>query len=507
MNYINTSHQKWLFYTKLLILFFIISQLWTVFINPKPFWLDEWFILENLKVNSYKNLIGRLLYDQEFPRVYLFFIKYIANLTNFSSIILKLPGTIFGVLDLYLMYYITRLIYKNKTFLRFLFIVLFSANFTIFYYFTQIKADTSDLFLALIAIVQFLNLRNKTILNIIFSSLALCLGCIISYTYPIAIAPIILIVLLRFFNFQQKNEYFYIDIIFLFSILIGLIISWFTDLRFVLTDSTMHQYWSIDIVHYDGVKDFIIYFFRSFFLLLTTFTGPTSESHLLLLIVLKIYRSFLFIIVFSGILSIVINIIKHFQAIELKIFIKNELIHIKTYFILLFIIIWVLYFLKLLPISGDRINFFTVPMIIYFFITGVLFFNNIQAIKKIFSYLLLGFVVCISLYSVGKISQNFFGKTNWFDARIYKNFGKAINYAQAVNGVIAIDNHELYDNSPASSIKIAIQSYPSYRIKTPVPVIVYENITSVCSLRLQYQKVIIVNELSFKEVNLNDICH
>ena len=70
-------------------------MIWFVFLcllhyfSFREFWLDETFILNNLKNLSFSQLIGPLKNCQAFPRAYLFIIKFFAESFNYNILSLR----------------------------------------------------------------------------------------------------------------------------------------------------------------------------------------------------------------------------------------------------------------------------------------------------------------------------------------------------------------------------------------------------------------------------------
>src|SRR3990167_5123788 len=513
-----TNSSFWLLLSKIFIFLVILAQLWTIFIIAKPFWLDEWSSLFNLKNLAYSNLFGPLLESQEFPRIYLAFMKYLAEKSNYSPILLKIPATIFGILSLVTVYFISKKIYKTDNFFSTFFILLILANNVVLYNFTQLKAYSGDLFFALIAIIQFFYLLNNNKIFTFWSPLILLIGPILSYTYPIAVSPVVLLYFFQIFNFKTSAHNSIKSLLCLVCFFIGCAIVWFTDLKFVLTDSNMYNCWRIYVVDYSSFSAFLMGIKTAGFSLFTIFTGPTTtQGHNFLNIPLIAYQWFLFIISFIGFCSVCLSELKLFVHCKWRYFLEcgNR---IQAYFFLLFLSTWFLYFLKLLPVIGNRMNVYCVPMMIFFFLQGLLTLKRTGAnlyLKKLTTFITVAFFIFMIAYMLARYIEMFAGGTNWYEPASYDNFGKALAYAQTNNGVIAVNINTHFNTLvDASSVQMAILAYPRYNsnqtydMQKKIPVVVYANDnTPICQVCTQAkQPIVFVYKYNFSVASCNTYC-
>lgn len=168
----------------------------------KPFWVDEWRIIYNLKFKTPAALFGQLDYMQQFPRVYLVLVKLLTAPFDYSYSALRFPSFLIGVTTVLFSYHLMKKIFPAGHLNRFLFVMILVSSFTFTEYFVQVKQYTMDILLSLVAIAQLiglLNLKNGKV-NI-WRYLVLCLSFAVvpffSYTYPIAIAPAFAIIFLQ----------------------------------------------------------------------------------------------------------------------------------------------------------------------------------------------------------------------------------------------------------------------------------------------------------------------
>ncbi len=135
----------------------------------KPFWLDEWNVIYNLKTKTYAQLGGKLDYGQQFPRVYLQIIKYITQPFDYSYTSLRLPSFVVHVSGLIFCYILSGRIFGKQNAYRFFWLFIYASYSTSVEYFVQTKQYTMEMLLALVALWQLLELLNTGAKNIRFT--------------------------------------------------------------------------------------------------------------------------------------------------------------------------------------------------------------------------------------------------------------------------------------------------------------------------------------------------
>ena len=71
--------------TLVTLLFIVCIGTVLVLAQIKPFWVDEWFIIYNLKTKNAAALFGQLEFMQQFPRVYLVLLKSFTSFFNYRA--------------------------------------------------------------------------------------------------------------------------------------------------------------------------------------------------------------------------------------------------------------------------------------------------------------------------------------------------------------------------------------------------------------------------------------
>ncbi len=222
----------------------------------KPFWIDEWRLIYNLKYKSPAELWGQLEFVQQFPRLYLQLVKAFTAPFDYSYFTLRLPSFIAGSCAIFLAYRLMKKIYPAQQLAGYLFVLMIVSSHTFTSYFIQVKQYTMDILLSLAAIWQLLELLkiangdSLTKKRYIFLSISFFAAPFFSYTYPIAVLPVFLIMFPKIIQLLKSNgpkrEKMETLFMLLFPLVLctyGIITSYITDVSQVMKDNGMHQYW------------------------------------------------------------------------------------------------------------------------------------------------------------------------------------------------------------------------------------------------------------------------
>ena len=495
----------------LLILFSIFSQIYSL-IQLKAFWLDEWFILYNIKYKTYSKLFGNLFYIQQFPRVYLVIIKVLADISNYNYYILRLlPSTIQIVNIFFIAFLVRKIIFPNNENKGLLFILFFlSFQITIFY-FTQLKQYTMEMFFSLLAIYYFhylskyynrISIRSG---SYILFLVGVFIGSFFSYTFPIVITPLLFslfITLIYNFTYKKIDIKAFIPII---VFLISLIINYFTDLQYVLNNK--EQYSNLDeyIMSYDSTVLLISGLYNIIRLFAYNFIFSPQNYHISFAIILYLIKITIIFLTLVGLIvktkeQIVKMKTNKFNYLKSLRFRENP--SIAVYFLLLFILTLVLYFLKILPIGQARINYFSFLFTTYFLITGL--FSIINRFKRI-KYLMITIVLfAIMFQNIRGNLREFKNKNLLFDQEIYENVGNAIIRAQKNKLPIIVFNNEFY---PSSIMKkqeeLLIKSHHLNKPQTDIKYYITDSVSFFALLKdsIKGKEYIKLNKYNFKIMN------
>lgn len=123
-------------------------------VHHKSFWLDEIFVLYNLKFSSLESLFGPF-YGAPFPRAYLAIIQQFATVFNFSFVSLRLIPLSIQCLNVVLFALVFRKFAPAES-RRYLGLIslIFLCNDTTVWCFSQVKQYSMELLCALIAMLQ-----------------------------------------------------------------------------------------------------------------------------------------------------------------------------------------------------------------------------------------------------------------------------------------------------------------------------------------------------------------
>jgi hypothetical protein len=227
-----------------------------VLVQIKPFWVDEWRVIYNLKYKSPALLFGPLDFMQQFPRVYLEIIKAFTSLFDYSYFTLRLPSFIVGSITIIFGYRLAKKIYPPENLNRFLLVMILVSSYTFTQYFVQMKQYTMDILLSLAALwqlVETLKLKNPERLNR-RRYILLCSSFIIapffSYTYPVVIAPVFVIVIIQGIFFAKCysgnaiKRVLLLQFIPLLFCAISIAVFYAIDVSQLMKDQGMHSYWA-----------------------------------------------------------------------------------------------------------------------------------------------------------------------------------------------------------------------------------------------------------------------
>ncbi len=185
------------------ITFIVCWGLVLVLAQVKPFWIDEWRIIYNLKYKDAAGLWGQLDFMQQFPRVYLVIIKAFSSIFDYSYFSLRFPSFLIGTLTILFSYRVAHKLFKENATCRFLFVLIIAASPTFTDYFVQVKQYTMDIMLGVLALWQLLQLTDVLKQKDMSKQryLLLCASFVtapfFSYTYPIMIAPVFVVMFIH----------------------------------------------------------------------------------------------------------------------------------------------------------------------------------------------------------------------------------------------------------------------------------------------------------------------
>jgi hypothetical protein len=325
-------------------------------------------------------------------------------------------------------------------------------------------------------------------------------GVFVSYTFPIVFAPILIFLFFTAVSEIKNHQFSLKSILPIIIFIVALVISYFTDLRFVLSDKGQYQNFSVYVMNYRSISLFIKSF-RNIVWLFTAmffFDKAYNSYFLILLYFIKI------IILICGSTGFMVVLYKYSKKIarEKLNYIKSinfiNPVKIDLYLLLLFFVTIALYFLRMLPLGTPRINYFCFIFSTCFVISGVFFIGTRIKYAK---YALVPLVSFGALFPAIQGNINELKNTNIdFDQKIYNNVGNVLRLAKDEDLPIIVRYNEFF---PASIMEgqedLMIKAHHLYKPKDSIPVfMIKENGLGNVVKQLKSNRYILINKYSYQ---------
>jgi len=204
-------------------------------------------MLANIKFKSAADLWGPLDFTQQFPRVYLQVVKAITSAFNYSYAGIRFQSFVVGAAAVWLTWHIARRIFEDKP-ERYLFVLVIAGNPMFIDYMGQVKHYEMEMLMGLVALWQFvevLQLReqyNIARLSILFASVII--APFFSYTYPIAVAPVLALLAFSALGSQRMPMQRRILILSILALsAMSIAVFYIFDAAQVMQDTNMHNFW------------------------------------------------------------------------------------------------------------------------------------------------------------------------------------------------------------------------------------------------------------------------
>lgn len=469
-----------------------------------PFWVDEWFIIYNLKTKTVPDLLGKLDLMQQFPRVHLIIIKLFTSALDYNYFSLRLPAYLVSICTMMFSYSLMKKLYHDQVFTRYLFVLILISSPTFTEYFVQTKQYSMDILLSIVPVWQLfelLKLRESAEIGAPFYLLCsvFLVAPFFSYTYPISVAPVYLAVVLQLFSVFSSNRQASLKrkIMLLQSLpltigVISIVFFYFLDLKQLGADSAMHGFWSFLLIDKDHMVKSV--FTHTYTLFSQLGAGLLFET-------------------LFGVLGIVSFVYGIFTAFK-RYLSKDEMFEnfLLIYSTSLIILTLILFLLGKLPVGTPRLNAFTVPSIailIIYFINRLFLQIKGNAIK-----LMLPALLYIGL--VGNVFSKFI---NYFTDPVYKqqmkiyvSTEKAIQLAQEKKIPILITIGYTYpyevaanpDGAPEPGIW-ALKTFPSYKMENHLALFSIKDINHVDEFlqtsKEKFTSVLVGDGVTFEIIN------
>jgi hypothetical protein len=500
-------------------------------IRMKPFWLDEWFIIYNLKfreIGSY--FFGRLAWNQGFPRAYLAFIKSFSQVFSYNYLSLIVIPFIVQLLCIVFFWKVAEnIIFRGEKLKGYMIVLVFLSYQTTIIYFTQVKPYSMEMFCTLLALWQFrvFNGYFKTSqisdFHVWTATGVFLVAPFLSHTYPIIATPLILglIITFIFAGGNTSRAKILVPLVFFTGAVITV---YYIDIKSTVYSQTSTGYWDIYMVSYDNLMLFVPRLLNRFYNLMTlnyiavfspldrVYRETGQENIHYVIYFVKI--AFFFIPSSVGLITIILKTINNYtdrfrreksliKAFKIASF--SESFSIGTFFLILFFTVWVLYFLNFLPIAQKRLNYFCVPMIGYFWLEGFSFFKaNKKKLFCAFGNIALAFyVIHLFLFAgigyAGEALIKSGEQSLW-----YHTTGRAITDAYKSNAkIIYTDPAKISEKK----FELIIMTHPDYNYKKDLQFKRISDVRLDCEYTIKEKLYfIVIKQNTYRKISLEDIC-
>ena len=460
MAFSETKTNNILKYITLATLFFMVcAGLYQVVCPVRPFWIDEWSIIYNLKFKSPADLRGPLVFMQQFPRVYLLAVKWFSSQLDYSYFSLRFPSFFVGVCTMVLGYRLMGRLFSGTCSSRFLFVLAVISASTFTEYFVQVKQYTMDIFLSLAALAQLLVLlRIAAGKQVIWWRYALlCAGfaaCpFFSYTYPIVIAPVfatLAVQAVRVYKCTSTTGKGSILAKTAFPLVLcaaSIVVFYKADVAQVMKDCGMKQYWG-DIMMVNGFNARI--FFRGLALLFAQ-----VGSGLLFQVIFGVLGFAGFVYAVAGIAAPGPRPCCTQQQVRL-------------YCVSLLTLVLLLFAAGKLPVGEARLNSFTVPAITILVVCFIAWLATLRIRQGVVT----GLILVIFAGTAGHIFTSYkkamTGAEHQKRLALYIKEEQSIKRAQAADLPLVVPSAAAYPydtviNFPGTSQRANVLCYPDGR--------------------------------------------
>ncbi len=350
------------------------------YFSQRPLWLDENFILENIKSLNLGETLGPLKNCQAFPRIYLIVIKYLSQKFNYNTLSLRF----FALISMLSAFFIWAKIYKRELPYKWhslLALFSFASSYYLSYYASELKHYSMDVLVIGIFCLylayqkQYLDKR----LSKFFIITTLLLPFTIFFSYSSFF--IFWIVIYNFLFIVKKNpKVFTLLIIYAFMCLLFIIFVFSFDLKYTLSDQALFSYW----------KDYFLCT-NSFYCFIKSFTEGLrrlsvwwfGNSAFFRRVASFLIPFFIFSLFGYGIKSIRKN--------------KFRLWDIDALALIIFLELFILGIVKKYPFTGERITLFFAPFVFFMIVKGISFLKKNKPLYLSFNAFYLAFLIVCSL--------------------------------------------------------------------------------------------------------------
>jgi hypothetical protein len=484
------------------------------FFPIRPFWNDEWRLIYNIKFKDINQLWGTLDLLQECPRAYLTLIKLISSAFDYSYTALRLPSLVIGFFSILFLFYLRRKLYPGNSVFSYLFILILVSSQAFTDYLVQVKHYEMDIFLCLVALWQLLVLLKISRTGVADKSeyillyLTFLLLPYFSYIYPITVAPIFVVILIRAITQQEHgNQRRFLWTIYMPLLIVatGIAIFYFIDVKNLMADKRM--YVSYLQVYYKGEKpNFLLDFWNLFAL---------------------VGSGFIFEIIF-GVLGIASFFYGIYRLVKTKVETFTNQDYLRLYAVLLLLLVLFLFLTGKLIGGVARLTVYSVPSI------SILIISLLEDIKAKYNYVKLANTIAGILFLglFGNIISSCINNFTYFEysnrIRTYRNTEQALREARVnripflvteeingdpvdldppIPGVIRNNTIDAKQIAGADTLagEVIVKVNPGYKVWDTIPVYMIPDTKwaqeYVKQLPVEYQSAIVGDGINYRKIN------
>ncbi len=442
------------------IAFFLCTGLIAAVTAIQPFWLDEWFIIQNLKFRTPEALWGKLEYMQQFPRLYLQAFKVISGTFHYSYSSLRLPSFIVHTAGVILCLSLGRKLFKGYAPAVFTFVLIYISFKTSLDYFVQVKQYTMEMFLGLVAIWQLMSIHqilNRERLSIphwVMLYVSMAVVTFFSYTYPITAVAMLYIIIMRRTMKQQdtvQDKYNpHIPALIVLSAA-GIALFYIYDVMYVMHDTGMQEYWK-DFIMKDGFS-FSLFFGNIFKLFAHQGAGALFE-------------------IIFGILGIA-GWVLGFYEFRKNVKSSEPLDIIVAFATVVVAAMVVLFALGKLPLGAHRLNAFATPLLALLSINFILWLKQYPKLK-VPAIVLLSMLLLAQAGNVfSSVINDMTSEENKKKQGIYDRVSSCILSAQDKKVPIVAHRSIAFPSDVHAEVTgdWVLETYPAYDVHSLLPVL------------------------------------
>ncbi len=363
--------RRYKFLSAFLIFWFIFLCLLHYF-SFRPIWLDENFILENIKTLSIPQLLGPLKNSQSFPRIYLIAIKLFSEKFDYTQLSLRF----FPLVSMLLAFFVWVKVYRKQISSQATHLLVLAAlgcSYYFPYYAAELKQYSMDVLVVGLFCLYFLFQKqikpDKISKWFVFSTLSLPFTIVLSQ----ASFFVFWIVIYNFLFIAKKNYkiWLLLSVYSLVSIL-ALRFVILSDIRHTLSSQSLLSYWEGSFVCTDSFYCFMKSFSEGLRKLSVWWFGKTDFLKRAASFVIPFFT---FSIFAYGVSSLKKNKLRLFDLDSLGLVIFLELL--------------VLAIMKKYPFTGERITLFFAPFVLYFIAKGIV---SLKRAKFLYWFFLISYI-------------------------------------------------------------------------------------------------------------------